>query len=236
MGSEAIWVPLVIGAISAGAQYYNTQQTAKRQDNALAAQLRADASKQRQADQQTAQLINKTRASTDADEKAGALAKFTQAVAANRANAERPMLTQGAVSDAYKAAGSNAALGMAAKAGGLADLVSSIDAPRQQRQNDVRDFDDYRNAIGMIRRDSAGDDFLAQMRLRGIKRNPWIDAAAQVGQGYANNYGGGGFSTADSSENVAPSMGNYGSSMGSSAGLDAYNLYGLMPGYKYSGY
>jgi ATPase subunit of ABC transporter with duplicated ATPase domains len=189
MGAE-ILVPLAIAAASAGVQYYNTRQTAKKQDNTLAAQLRADADKQKQADAQTQQLIAKTRSSTDADEKAGSLAKFTQAIQANQANATRPLQTQGAVSDAYKKAGSDAALGIASKAGGLADLVSSIDAPTQQRQNDVRDLDDFKTNIGMIRRDSAGDDFLSQMRLRGIKRNPWLDAASQVGTSYASNYGG----------------------------------------------
>jgi hypothetical protein len=233
MGMSAL-IPLALSAIGTGMQIYNERQTERKQDNALAAQLRADASKQRQADQQTAQLINKTRASTDTDEKASALEKFTQAVAANRANAERPMLTQGAVSDAYKAAGSNAALGMASKASGLADLVSSIDAPRQQRQNDVRDLDEYRTNVGMIGRFSRGDDFRAQMKLRGIKRNPWLDAGAQVAQGYASNYGGDGIDFPDTSSGAA--MGNYGSSMGTQTGLDTYNLYGLMPGYKYSGY
>jgi hypothetical protein len=190
MGTE-VAIALALAAASAGATYYNNQQTAKRQDRQLASQLRADAAKQRQADEQTANLINKTRQSTDADEKASSLASFTQAIKANQANANRPLATLGNVSEAYKQSGSDAALGMAGKAAGLADLISSIDAPTQQRQNDVRDVDNYRTQIGLIQRASRGDDFLSQMKLARIKRNPWIDAFAGITGGAAANYGGG---------------------------------------------
>jgi hypothetical protein len=189
MGVAAI--PLVLSAIGTGAAIYNNQQTEKRQDKQLASQLRMDAVKQHEADAKTAELVNKTRQSTDKDEKAASLGAFTQAIKANQQNANRPLATLGNVSQAYKQSGSDAALGMAQKATGLADLISSIDAPTQQRQNDVRDVDDYHTKIGLIERRSRGDDFLAQMKLRSIKRNPWIDAFSQVAGGYANNYGSG---------------------------------------------
>ena len=191
MGAAA-FIPLVLSAVGTAASVYNQNQTAHRQDKQLATQLRMDADKQHEADAKTSQLINNVRASSDVDEKEGSLAQFTSAIQANRGNATKPLATQGAVSDAYKKAGSDAALGMATKATGLADLTASIDAPRLQRQNDVRDVDNYNADIGLIRRRSQGDDFLSQMVLRGIKKNPWIDAAAQTAQGFAGKYGGGG--------------------------------------------
>lgn len=40
MGTEAVWVPLVMAAVATGASVYNTRQTERRQDNALAQQIR----------------------------------------------------------------------------------------------------------------------------------------------------------------------------------------------------
>jgi hypothetical protein len=77
----------------------------------------------------------------------------------------------------------------------LADLTSSIDAPRQQRANDAQLVDRYTTDIDRIRRFSAGDDFLSQLRLRGIKPNPWIAAGAGVANGAASAYGGGSSAT-----------------------------------------
>lgn len=191
MGTEAIWIPLVMSAVATGASVYNSNQTAKRQDKQLASQLRSQADKQRQADARTAQLIQQQAASTDADERAGSLAKFTEQIQAHKAQAQRPLQSVGAVSDAYKQAGSDAALGMGQYAGNIASLLSSIDAPTQQRQNDALLAGRYQTDIGQLRRFSDGDDFLHQMRLRGIQRNPWIDAGASALGGAANAYGSG---------------------------------------------
>jgi hypothetical protein len=194
MGTEPAWVPLVLSlagtAIGTGATIYNQRQTAKKQDDQLAAQLRSEAAKQKQADAQTQALIQNVKNSTATDEKAGALGQFTQAIQANRANAERPLQSQGAVSDAYKKAGSDAALGMATKASGLADLVSSIDAPFQQRQDDKTLLDNYDQGIGLLRRENQGDDFLAELKRRRIRPNPWISAAGDLASGAARGYGG----------------------------------------------
>lgn len=190
MGTEVL-IPLIVSAVAAGASAYNTRQTAKRQDNQLASQLRHQRDKQREADAKTAQLINAEANSSDADERQGALGKFTQAIQRSRGNAERPLQTQGAVSEAYKKAGSDAALGMTDYAGGIANLMANIDAPTQQRQNDALNRGRYATDIDNIRRFASGDDFLAQMRLRGIRRDPWIDAGASIANGYAGSYGGG---------------------------------------------
>lgn len=185
-------MPLVAAAIGAGTTVYNTKQTEKRQDNALAGQLRSQSEKQRRADQKTSELIAKEAQSTDADERKSSLANFTDAIQAHKASAAKSTQSQGDVSEAFKAAGSNAALGMTDYAGKIAGLLSSIDAPTQQRQNDAFVRGRYATNIDNIRRFSSGDDFLSQMRLRGIRRNPWLDAAGQVAGAYGANYTGGG--------------------------------------------
>lgn len=193
MGAAAI--PLILTAVSTAATVYNQRQTAKRQDNQLASQLRAQAQKQKEADAKTAQLVAQRANSTDADEKAGALAQYTQALQQKQAQAAQPLATVGAISDAYKQAGSDAALGIANYAGNRANLTASMDAPLLQRQNDAYDENRYKTDIGLIGRRSSGDDYLAQMKLRSIQPNPWINAGAQLLQGYASSMGGGGGSS-----------------------------------------
>jgi hypothetical protein len=67
-----------------------------------------------------------------------------------------------------------------------AGLLSRIDAPGRQRQREGFGFGRLASDLGTIGRASAGDDFLTQLRLRGIRENPWRQAAASVLQ----NYGG----------------------------------------------
>ena len=205
MGSEAVWIPLVMAAVGTAASAYNTNQTAKRQDNQLAAQLRQQAAKQHEADAKTAQLIQAQAASSDADERAGSLAQYTKTLQQHQRQAVNPLQVQGAVSDAYKRAGSDAALGIANFGANQANMVSSIDAPTQQRQNDQFVMDRYKNDIDNISRFSRGDDFLADMKLRAIRRNPWIDAGASLANSYAGS-----------------SAGNVGGSLNSSMG-DPYS-------------
>jgi hypothetical protein len=162
-------------AAGTGATVYNTNQTEKRQDNALAAQLRGDADKQREADAKVNELLNQQAASTPDDEKAGALDSFMQQMQAKRGNTQ--LRQAGATSDAQRAQANDAALGVSSYGDKIAGLLASIDAPAQQRQNEAITQGRFGQEIDRIKRFSAGDDFLAQMRLRGIKRNPWIDLA-----------------------------------------------------------
>lgn len=228
MGTEVV-VALALAAAAAGATAYNTNQTAKKQDKQLAMQLRSSRDKQRDADAKTQELIAKQAKSTDADERQSSLSQFTTAIQNKRGNAVAPLNTVGAVSDAYRKSGSDAALGMTDSASKIAGLISSIDAPSQQRQNDKYDIGRYATDIDQIKRFSAGDDFLAQMQLRNIRRNPWIDAAASVAGGAASAYSGGGASS-DGGWNFYGGAGENG--MGTQVGADAYNGFGTYPGYQ----
>lgn len=191
MGTEAIWIPLAMSALAGGASYYNTRQTEKKQDNALAGQLRTQAAHQHDADARTAQLVQQQQQSTPDAAKASTLAQFQQQLLANKGNSTRTLEAPGAVSAAYQKSGSDAALGMGQYGNAFADLVANIDAPGQQRAGEQRNMNRYASDLDLIKRNSGGDDFLAQLKMRNIKRNPWIDAASSVAQGYAGSYGGG---------------------------------------------
>ncbi|MFV0411497.1 MAG: hypothetical protein ACK5LJ_17900, partial [Paracoccus sp. (in: a-proteobacteria)] len=67
------------------------------------------------------------------------------------------------------------------------------------------------NELGLIERMASGDDFLARMRLQGIRGNPWLNAFSALAGGAAGAYrGGGGSGTASSANSaVGPYAGGY---------------------------
>lgn len=185
MGTEAIWIPLAIGALSAGASIAETKRTERKQDNVLAAQLRGQGERQREADAQVADLISKTEQSTSADERAGTLAQYMDRVRLQKGTAGSGLQQAGAVSDAYKRSENDAALGISDYGAKIAGLLSRMDAPALQRMNEARDVGRFATEVDRIKRFAGGDDFLARLKLQGIKRNPWVDGLAQMGMGYA---------------------------------------------------
>lgn len=191
MGTEAVWVPLALTALSAGATYYNTQRTADKQDNALAAQIRQSGERQRQADAKVNDLITQQATSSSADERSGTLDQYMSQLRAQQGNATAGLNQVGAVSDAYRQSGADASLGVSEYGGKVASLMSRMDAPALQRVNEAIQQGRVAGDIDRIKRFAGGDDYLAQLRLQGIRRNPWIDAGAQLAGGAARGYGNG---------------------------------------------
>jgi hypothetical protein len=89
------------------------QKVARRQDQTLAQQIRTDSAHQQDADAAVADLINKTANSNDQGQQQSLLGKFTQQIQDARGNATGGLNQVGNVSDAYKASGADAALGIA---------------------------------------------------------------------------------------------------------------------------
>lgn len=222
MGTEGIYIPLILAAVGAATTAYTQKQAADKQDNQLSASLRAQRDKQHEADQKTNALIAQQGNVDDSKQKGSSLAAFTQAIQQNQGNAVNPLNQVGNVSDAYKKAGSDAVLGINKTGGNFADLVSSIDAPGQQRRDNIKNLDDYNSDINLIKRRNQGDDFLNQMRLRGIQPNPYGMLAGGLlsgaGKGIAS--GGGSYGTSAGGSTSGYDM------YGSPSGTDAYNLYG----------
>ena len=72
--------------------------------------------------------------------------------------------------------------------------MARIDAPAQQRQREGVADARVAMELDQIGRRSRADDYLAQLRLRGVQRNPWIDLASGLmgaGAGFAAQSGGG---------------------------------------------
>lgn len=187
MGTEALWIPAVMSLVGAGVQHRNTQQTAKKQDRQLARQLSDKGKKQQEADTRTAQLLQERAGSNDQAERGAGLAGMLEHMQRNKGGVSNALGAKGAVSDAYQKSSQDAVLGANQYGGRIADLMSRIDAPAQQRQREAVDNVRFGQDVDQLKRFDAGDDFLHQMRLRGIKRNPWMDLAGGALQGAAGS-------------------------------------------------
>jgi len=187
----AALIPLAISAIGTGASIYNERQTAKKQDNVLAQQIRNQSATQKQANSRTSQLINDQAKQDDTVQKAQAQQKFQQQLAANAPQATAALKVPGAVSQAYQQAGANAAQGVTSYGANQGDLLSSMFAPIQQRRDNQKNLDDYGIDISNLKHNLNSDDFLSGLKLQAIRPNPWIGAASSLAGAAAGSYGGG---------------------------------------------
>lgn len=185
------WVAAVVALAAAAANQYNTQQTAKRQDNQAAIGLIEQGRKQREADAKVNAEVQKLKGSNSSDERATALQNYMTTLARNKQNSNAGLTPQvgGA---AFKTDAATAADGVQAGAANTAGLMARIDAPGMQRQGEGFDYGNLATDLSLISRQAKGEDFLNMLRIKAIRRNPWIDAGAAAANGYASSYRGGG--------------------------------------------
>lgn len=210
--ATSTYLALAAAAAAAGGSYYNTVDTQRRQDNALTEQLRRDAVNQDKADQAVNQLITQRASSTDDAEKQSTLDQYLNATRATQDTATSGLQQAGATSDAYKASGADASLGIQDYSNKLAGLMSRIDAPALQRQREAQESAQFGSNLGLLSRNAQADDFLAQLKLRGITRNPWIDAGSQLVGGLAGGLASGAGSAATTAANGSAGWGAFGAS------------------------
>ena len=179
------FIGLGIALLGAAASAYNTQQTAKKQDRALAAQITQQGKKQQQASAKIAEALAAQAQSDPADEQAQQMESY---LATLRQGQQTAGLNTGpgGFSEEYRRGTAEAGEQLGEYGTGRADLLSRIDAPRLQRQNEGILFDTLGNELRMIGREASGQNYLDQLRLNSIRRDPWLDALS----GVATSYGG----------------------------------------------
>lgn len=184
-------IALALAAAASGASYYNTQQPAKKQDREAAAGIRKQSARQREADASVDKAIDAQNMSSGADEKASVLDQYMQQVNAAKAGSLGGLNQAGNLSDAARTAEADASLGVGNFGTKIAGLMAAMDAPQLQRQNEA--VNRARTAVDLegIGRNAEGDAFLNQMRLQGIRRNPYLDAFSSFAGGAAGSVGGG---------------------------------------------
>lgn len=169
---------LAMMALAAGAQYYNTKNTERKQDNALADQIRNQSKHQREADAKVNEEVTKLKGSTSASEKAQALQAYMDNLVRNRNKLQAGLTPEGVGSGAFGADKAMAAAGVDTRAANTASLMSRIDAPAMQRQGEGFGFGQLATDLSLIGRKASGDNYLDELRLRGIRRNAALDLAA----------------------------------------------------------
>lgn len=190
MGAEVV-VPLLLTAVSAGTSMYNTSQTRKRANSELEARLMNQSARQREADVEVQKLISETEASNPEAQSAKSLAQYTEQLQRNLGNQSSGITGIAGASQAYKSQAGQDAMGVSRYGDMLSGLMSRIDGAVRQREDEAYRRGDTASAIQGISRNSSGDDFLSQLRLDGIRENPWLTALSQTMAGAASTYGSG---------------------------------------------
>lgn len=176
--------PLSIGilAASAGLKLYNSAQTIKKQDRALAASIRNQSTKQRAADARVNEEITKLEGSTAENQRVKNLNAYTDALR-KRAGEMTAGLTPAIGSAAFQTDAAGAVDGVNRYADENANLMARIDAPAYQRRDEATGYGKLATDIGVISREADGQAFLDKLRLDRIRENPWLNALADIGMG-----------------------------------------------------
>lgn len=188
-------VGLALAALAAGTEYYNAEDTAKRQDKQAAQNILDQMQIQKKANQQVQQTIQKVQASNPNDARAQRLADYMKTL--NQAKARTTAgLTNPVVGGQAFQTDSAAAAQQAQDYGTqTAGLLSRIDAPTVQRQQEGFDYGKLATDLSAIQNQSAGQAFIDRLKQASIRRNAKLDLAAglmSAGAGAVGGAGGGG--------------------------------------------
>lgn len=198
-------IALALAAAAAGTEYYNTEQTANRQDKQAAQSILDQTNIQKKANSRVQQTINQAKASTPADARAQRLADYmktlNQAKARTTAGLTNPVIG-GQAFQTDSAAAAQQAQDYGTQTAGL---LSRIDAPTVQRQQEGFDYGQLATDLGALGSQSAGQSFLDRLKQASIRRNAKLDLAAglmSAGAGAARSMGSGGSPYSDTMSGV----------------------------------
>lgn len=171
--------------VAAAGTLYNQDQVAGKQDRAAGAAIREQTSLQNQANLKTNNLINQVSDSTPDASKSKLMQAYTDQLNTKHALSNSNLAQVGKVSDAYTKSANDASSGIANYGNTTAGLLSSIDAPGLQRQNEASNLSQYASALGGIQQQSNAANQMEQLKLSTITPNPWVSALTSAAQAYA---------------------------------------------------
>lgn len=180
------WVAVGIALAAAAASAYNTQRTARKQDQQIAAGIREKSRVQRQADKRITDELDQLQRSTSKDDQQGAVAQYQQALRGTQQQAQAGQALAG-LSQEYDAATNAAQAQTGNYVSQVVDSLSRIDAAGLQRQREGMRVGELGTDLRVLGREAEGIDFLSNLRAQGVRRNPYLDALAAG----LNAYGGG---------------------------------------------
>lgn len=190
MGAELL-AALAASAVGAGVSAYNSDQTAKRQDETAAQGIMQQASRQREADSAVNQEAEALKKSNPDAARDAATVQFMDQLRRSRAQAEgQPDVLGNSRFNTDTKAANAKNVGIASNA---ASLMARINAPVQQRTAEGQSVAQLASDIGGISRNSQGDAFLTSLRERAIRPDAGLaatgDIISGIGSGIAANAG-----------------------------------------------
>jgi len=191
------FIPIAIALAGTAAQQAETQRVERKQDEATAQGLLNQSRRQQEADRRVNDEISQLETSTAADDRAQRLGQYMQQLQRGQRQALSGLNSPigGATFQADAGAARTGADNAAATTAGL---MSRIDAPQLQRQQEAFGYGKLATDLDMEARASRGQQFIDQLRLRQIRRRPEVDllAGLATSAGGAMAGGGGGFAAA----------------------------------------
>lgn len=195
-------IPIALMAAGTLAQQSENDRVIKKQDEATAQGLLNQSRRQQEADRRVNDEIAQLETSTAADDRAQRLGQYMQQLQRGRKQAVAGL--EGPVGGAtFQADAGAARTGADNAAATTAGLMSLIDAPQLQRQQEAFGYGRLATDLGMEARASRGQQFIDQLRLRQIRRRPEVDLLAGLATSVGGAMAGGGGGLAAS----APQMG-----------------------------
>lgn len=174
----------IASAIIAGASAVNQNQTMRKQDAENAAAIRQNMALQNEANQKVAQTIQQQAQSNPNAAEATMDQKYLQQLQQAQQLAQE-RLTRGGLGAAYDQRSAQNAANEQGYATKLAGLMSAVDAPSLQRQQEAYNFGDLGTDIGQISSNARGNSYVSGVKIANERPNPWLQAAGQAAQAYA---------------------------------------------------
>ena len=191
--ATSTYIAMAAMAASAAANAVNTRNTARRQDAQAAQGIRSQADIQRRADAKVNEQVAELQGSNAEGDRKQRMADYMAQLTRNRSSIAGG-LQPGIGGDAFQSDAQTALEGVDAKAMGDAGLLARMDAAGMQRQREGTAAGKLGTDISMIGRESKGQQFIDDLRLRGIRRNGNLDLASgilgAIGNGMAMGGGG----------------------------------------------
>ncbi|MDV6189869.1 hypothetical protein RYH75_11450 [Stenotrophomonas geniculata] len=191
------FIPIAIALAGTAAQQAETQRVERKQDQETAQGLLNQSRRQQEADRRVNDEIAQLETSTAADDRAQRLGQYMQQLQRGRKQAVAGL--EGPVGGAtFQTDAGAARTGADNAAATTAGLMSRIDAPQLQRQQEAFGYGKLATDLDMEARASRGQQFIDQLRLRQIRRRPEVDLLAGLATATGGSMAGGGAANAAS--------------------------------------
>jgi hypothetical protein len=175
--------PYIAMALAAGATAKNQHDVAKQQDEIAAQGIATQSAKEREAADRVNAEIGTLGKSNPNAERQAASTNFMQQLQRNRGAEAAPRFD--AASGRYGEDVETQTAASDTQASRIADLMSRIESPALQRQREGFGFGRLSSDLNRVGSESAGQDFLTQLRMRAVQPNPWIAAGGSAAGAYA---------------------------------------------------